>query len=89
MSTYGANPDELSQLGQTLRNQIEAVDAIIRTVDGRAQSTTWTGPARDRFMSEWNGNFKQALSRLNEAFDAAGTDCARRADGLRAVMGTG
>ena len=89
MTTYGANPDELAQLGATLRNQIEAVNAIIRSVDAPLTSTNWSGPARERFLSEWNGSFKQALGRLNEAFDAAGTDCSRRADALRTVMGAG
>ena len=89
MSMFGANPDELHALGTTLKQQIAAVDAIIRSVDGPVGSIAWTGPARDRFLEEWNGNFKTALGRLNEAFDAAGTDCIARADGLRTVMGVG
>ncbi|MEL6889970.1 MAG: hypothetical protein AAFP84_00115 [Actinomycetota bacterium] len=89
MSMFGANPDELHALGTTLKQQIGAVDSIIRAVDGPVGSIAWTGPARERFLEEWNGNFKSALTRLNEAFEAAGNDCVARAEGLRHVMGTG
>jgi len=89
MSMFGANPDELQALGGTLRRQIAAVEEIIRSVDGPVNGIAWTGPARERFLDEWNGSFKTALGRLNDAFEAAGADCINRADGLRAVMGVG
>lgn len=89
MSMFGANPDELHALGTTLKQQIAVVDSIIRSVDGPVGTIAWSGPARDRFVEEWNTSFKTALTRLNEAFDAAGSDCVARADGLRAVMGLG
>ena len=71
---YGANPEQLAALGRTLTNQIDAINQLMSTVDGVLNGTTWTGPARDRFGEDWNGSFKQALNRLNEAFDAAGRD---------------
>ncbi len=89
MTTYGAVPDQLSSFGGTLKAQIDVVDSMIRAVDGPLNSIVWTGPAKDRFVEEWNGSFKQALGRLIEAFEAAGTDCQQRADGLRQVMGVG
>lgn len=87
MTMYGANPDELAGLGSTLNNQIESIDAVMRSVDGVLNGTTWQGPARERFVQEWNGSFKSALANLNEAFGAAGQDCIARADELRRVMG--
>jgi uncharacterized protein YukE len=87
MSIYGANPEQLATLGRTLTNQIESIDRIIGTIDGVLGGTTWQGPARDRFGEEWNGSFKQALARLNEAFGAAGRDCVVRAEELQRVMG--
>ena len=89
MTTYGANPDELAGLGRTLKAQIEAVNGIIGAVDAPLGSIVWTGPAKERFVEEWHGSFKSALAKLNEAFETAGTDCERRAEGLRQVMGTG
>lgn len=89
MSMYGANPEQLSHLGTTLTRQIDVITQVMSTVDGVLSGTTWQGPARERFVEEWNGNFKQALSKLNEAFGLAGRDCGVRADELRRVMGVG
>jgi uncharacterized protein YukE len=89
MSMYGANPEQLESLGHTLKSQIEAINAVVSTVTSTLGNTTWTGPARDRFQSDWDGSFRGALNQLNSAFDAAGTDCVTRAAILRAVMGVG
>lgn len=86
---FGANPDELEQLGSTMQRQREAIDGVIATVGGALSGTTWMGPARDRFQGDWDSAFVAALRRLNEAFDAAGQDCRRRAAELRRVMGAG
>ncbi len=87
MSMYGANPEQLANLGRTLNNQIDAINQLMSTVDGVLSGTTWQGPARERFGEEWNGSFKQALGRLNEAFGAAGRDCITRSEELQRVMG--
>lgn len=89
MSMYGANPEQLSHLGSTLTRQIDSIAQVMSTVDGVLNGTTWQGPARERFVEEWNGSFKQALTKLNEAFGLAGRDCVARADELRRIMGVG
>ena len=89
MSMYGANPEQLTHLGSTLNRQIEAITSVMGSVDGVLGGTTWQGPARERFVEEWNGSFKQALNKLNEAFGMAGRDCIARSDELRRVMGAG
>ena len=89
MTMYGANPEELRGLGASLTAQIERIDAVTSTVDGVLNGTNWTGPARDRFVEEWNNSFKSALGKLNEAFGAAGKDCTARSEELRRVMGIG
>ncbi|NQY58128.1 MAG: WXG100 family type VII secretion target [Ilumatobacteraceae bacterium] len=89
MTMYGANPEQLSQLGATLSRQIDAVETMRSAVDSAVANTVWHGPARDRFVEEWNGSFTQALTSLVEAFDLAGRDCVARADELRRVMGVG
>ena len=89
MTLYGANPEQLEQLGTTLRAQIQAIDAVISTVTSTLTNTTWSGPARDRFQSDWDGSFRSALTQLNAAFDVAGGDCVMRASNLRSVMGVG
>ncbi len=89
MTMFGANPEQLATLGRNLQRQIEAIDAITSTVSTALGGTTWLGPARDRFESDWNQSFRTALTRLGEAFDAAGRDCVARAGELQRVMGAG
>ena len=89
MTMYGANPEQLANLGTTLTRQIDTIDQLIGTVDGVLDGTTWQGPARERFVEDWNTGFKQALHRLNEAFGLAGRDCVGRSEELRRIMGIG
>ena len=89
MTMYGANPEQLANLGTTLTRQIDSITQMMSTVDGVINGTTWQGPARERFVDEWNGSFKQALGKLNDAFGMAGRDCVARSDELRRIMGVG
>jgi hypothetical protein len=89
MTMYGANPEQLANLGTTLTRQIDTITQLMSAVDGVLNGTTWQGPARERFVEEWNGGFKQALGKLNEAFGAAGRDCVARSEELRRIMGVG
>jgi hypothetical protein len=84
---YGADPDQLQTLGTTLRRQMDIIAGVSSQVSSLLGSTVWQGPAHDRFAGEWNGAFKDALNRLNQAFEAAGRDCTARAEELRRVMG--
>lgn len=84
---YGANPEQLEHLGSTLKRQIESINTVMSNVSSVLSGTTWVGPARDQFEAEWNGSFRGALTKLNEAFGAAGQDCLLRTQELRRVMG--
>ncbi|MEK7426132.1 MAG: WXG100 family type VII secretion target [Actinomycetota bacterium] len=87
MPMFGANPEQLASLGRNLQRQIESVNAITSTVTSALGGTTWVGPARDQFESDWNTTFRAALDRLNQAFEAAGQDCINRSTDLQRVMG--
>lgn len=87
MTMYGANPEQLASLGRTLQQQITTIEGVMHTVSSMMSGTTWMGPARDRFEQDWNGSFRTALGKLNQAFDAAGRDCIARSTDLMRVMG--
>lgn len=89
MAVFGADPEQLASLGRILRQQMGTIDSVMGTVTSGLAGTAWTGPARDRFESEWNDTFRTALSRLMQAFDAAGADCLARSAELQRVMGVG
>ncbi len=44
---YGANPEQLEQLGTTLKRQIESINSVMSTVTGRARGARpgWARPA--------------------------------------------
>jgi uncharacterized protein YukE len=85
--THGANPEELTALGNTLKQQINPIETLVSTVTSVLSGTSWDGPARRQFEEDWNTTFRTALERLKSAFDAAGADCVRRATDLAMVMG--
>ena len=87
MSNYGANPEQLASLGRSLKQQITAIDQVMSTVTSALAGTTWTGPAREQFESDWNTSFRTALGKLNQAFEAAGNGCITRSTDLQQVMG--
>jgi hypothetical protein len=87
MSMYGANPEQLAALGRSLKQQIAGIDGVVQAVSSALGGTTWMGPARDQFENDWNTTFRQALNRLSQAFEAAGTDCINRSADLTRVMG--
>lgn len=84
---YGANPEQLASLGRSLKHQMTAIESVISAVTSSLSSTTWMGPARDQFESDWNTSFRNALGKLTQAFDAAGADCIARSADLQRVMG--
>ena len=84
---YGANPEQLAALGRSLKQQITTIEGVMSAVSSALGGTTWLGPARDQFESDWNTSFRTALSKLNQAFDAAGSDCIARSTDLQRVMG--
>jgi len=84
---YGANPEQLAELGNTLKRQVSPIDQLMSTVTGVLSGTTWQGPARDRFQEDWNGTFRKALDGMKAAFEAAGNDCVVRSQDLMKVMG--
>jgi hypothetical protein len=87
MSMYGANPEQLASLGRSLKQQITSIEGVVSAVSAALGGTTWVGPARDQFEQDWNTTFRNALSKLNQAFDAAGSDCIARSTDLQRVMG--
>ncbi|MCU1399841.1 MAG: hypothetical protein JWN62_2950 [Acidimicrobiales bacterium] len=86
--THGANPEELTALGNTLKQQVGPIDSLVSTVTSVLGGTSWTGPARVQFEDDWNTTFRTALDRLKSAFEAAGAGCVTRATDLSVLMGS-
>jgi uncharacterized protein YukE len=62
MSQYlGQIPEEVDALANEFGVKADEIDQIISAVSAKLGSTTWTGPDRDRFEADWNGQLTAAL----------------------------
>ncbi len=85
--SHGASPDELDALSKTIAGQVEVVNTMISAVDTPLTSSSWTGPAHDKFVGEWNDVFKPALHKLNESFGVASKNVQTVSDNTRTALG--
>ena len=69
----GGSLEQMQGLEQQFSTDAQAVAEVQRRISSAVSNTTWTGPAAERFRSEWNGTFVSALSRLQEALQENAT----------------
>lgn len=65
----GGSLEQMQGLEQQFTTDSQTVGELQRRISSVVSNTTWTGPAAERFRSEWNGTFVSALSRLQEALN--------------------
>ena len=85
MVRIAATPEQLTQLKSTFDQQAQNVQQLVSTISGRLGSVDWEGPAHDRFVQAWDGEFKPALSRLQEDLRAAGNEAHQTGERIRAA----
>lgn len=64
---HGGNLEQMQGLEHQFTSDAQVVAELQRRITAQVSNTTWTGPAAERFRSEWNGTFVGALTRLQEA----------------------
>ena len=67
MAVYGGDLAQLESLSSQFIREIDAVDGLQSRIAGALEGTAWTGPAAERFRTQWNQDFVPALLRLKEA----------------------
>ncbi|HET7486381.1 MAG TPA: WXG100 family type VII secretion target [Acidimicrobiales bacterium] len=86
MSTMvGASLEQMQGLEQQFTADGQAVGDLQRRISAAVGNTTWTGPAADRFRSEWNTTFVPALSRLQEALQENASVVRNRRSAIQAA----
>lgn len=58
---------QMEQLAVTFGHQSQAVQDVIRAIQGGVDSTTWQGNRADRFRQLWESEFRPSLVHLVEA----------------------
>jgi uncharacterized protein YukE len=82
MSHMGADLEQLASLRASLLQQAQVIEQLSATVRGQLGTTTWHGPAAERFRAAWDGDFEPSLRRLQAAMQEAGMEVGRRRDAL-------
>lgn len=67
MAVYGGDLAQLEALSRQFLTEIEAVDGLQSRVSRVVETTAWSGPAAERFRTQWSQDFVPALLRLKEA----------------------
>ena len=58
---------QMEQLAATFGHQSQAVQDVIRAIQGGVDGTTWQGNRADRFRQLWESEFRPNLLNLVEA----------------------
>ena len=58
---------QMEQLGVTFGHQSQAVQEVIRAIQGAIDATTWQGNRADRFRQLWETEFRPNLLNLVDA----------------------
>jgi WXG100 family type VII secretion target len=82
MSTIGADMGQLEQLKGTFDRESQDVARLTSAISGQLSSTSWQGPAADRFRNSWNSEFAPSLRRLEQALQEASAEIQRRHEAL-------
>ena len=82
MSTIGAEMGQLQQLGQKFTQESQTVNQLTASINGQVGSTWWKGPAADRFRQAWEGEFRPALQKLEQALQEASQEVKQRHQAL-------
>lgn len=82
MARIGGELEQLVTLRGVFDKQAGSVDEVSRTIRGQLASTTWEGPAADRFRQMWEAEFEPSLAKLRTALQDAALEVSRRREAL-------
>lgn len=80
MAVWGADVDQLKNLGTKLQAGASEIDNTKNTLNKVLDGTQWMGPDAEAFRSEWSGTHMSSLTKVAEALKDAGQKATRNAD---------
>lgn len=83
MARIGGELEQLVTLRGAFDRESGSVDELTRAIRGQLGSTTWEGPAADRFRQMWEAEFEPSLSKLRTALQDAALEVSRRREALQ------
>ena len=73
MAMYGMDIDEVRQLSTQLQQASSDIHNIVVQLTSKLGGTTWVGPDRQKFESDWQSHHVTALNNVSTALHDAGT----------------
>ncbi|RAX17554.1 hypothetical protein DC347_06330 [Pseudarthrobacter sp. AG30] len=80
MAIWGADVEQLRQLGSKLQAGASEIETQKSTLTKLLHGTDWKGPDADKFKSEWDGQHSTLLTKVAEALKEAGSKAKRNAE---------
>lgn len=84
----GLDPAEVNTLATQFDNEAGVIDTAISTITTKLSGTTWQGPDRQTFESEWNSTTVSQLRQAAEALRTAATTARRNATDQESTSST-
>ena len=80
MAIWGADVEQLRQLGSKLQAGASEIETQKSTLTKLLHGTDWKGPDADKFKGEWDGQHSTLLTKVAEALKEAGSQAKRNAE---------
>lgn len=75
----GMDIAEVQALSAQLTHASEEINQLANTLTSKLEAVSWSGPDRDRFVSDWQGQHKSALLQISQALQGAATSATQNA----------
>jgi uncharacterized protein YukE len=80
MPIWGADVDQLRELGNKLNTGANEIDSQRNLLNSALDNTQWEGPDADRFKEQWRGEHTSKLKQISEALRDAGNRAKQNAE---------
>ncbi len=75
----GMDITEVRALSAQLTHASEEINQLANTLTTKLEGTPWVGPDRERFVSDWHGQYKSNLLQISQALQNAATSATQNA----------
>ena len=73
--THGMDIEAVRQLAAQMNQRADEIRQLMATLSNSLTGTAWSGPDREQFVSDWQGQYVQQLTNVAQALN----DAAQRA----------
>lgn len=87
MAVTGMDIEQVRMLGTLLRNQLDAVNGIVSSIESSLSNTVWIGPDAETFRNEWWPQHKTNLQSIGNQLVGFGDAAHNNANEQEATSG--